>query len=59
MSAFVFMQDFFNEQIMWLTRANNPPSPLCQVSQTQCILLSFTYLMQMCLNGEQLALLTQ
>ena len=27
-SAFVFMQDFFDEQIMRLLRAKNPPHPL-------------------------------
>ena len=27
-STFVFMHDFFDEQIMWLLRAKNPPHPL-------------------------------
>ena len=26
-STFIFMQDFFDEQIMWLLRAKNPPPP--------------------------------
>ena len=26
-STFIYMQDFFDEQIMWLLRAKNPPPP--------------------------------